>query len=130
MDQRVLIRDVSQRFHSPVSRFKAQPSKARIPQYTQRLSSGPVGNKEGNMSPKKYDQNAQAYGVHSLKADIQSLAHQLWIGKSHATTGADWLVDGRLTIQLDELSEGQLLRVKRLLAKSVGKRRIGKTVRD
>lgn len=75
------------------------------------------------MSPKKFYQNAQVDGVDPIKADIQSLARQLWIAKRNTTAGVDWLVDWRLMSQLNELSKGQLLRVKRLLARSVGKAR-------
>lgn len=67
------------------------------------------------MSPKKDDQNMQASGVRSIKADIQSLAHQLWLRKRHTTDGVDWLVDGWLRDQLDELSWSELVRIKRLL---------------
>jgi hypothetical protein len=73
------------------------------------------------MSPKKDDQNTQASGVQSIKAGIESLAHQLWLRKRNAIEGVDWLVDGRLMADLNELSRGQLLRVKRLLARSIGK---------
>ena len=75
------------------------------------------------MYPKKDDQNMQASGVQSIKADIESLAHQLWLRKRYATEGVDWLVDSRLMTELNELSRDQLLRVKRLLAKSIGKTR-------
>jgi len=73
------------------------------------------------MPAKKDDQNMQAGSIQSIKAEIQSLAHQLWVEKWNAVEGADWLVDGRLRSELDELSRGELVRVKRLLARSAGK---------
>jgi hypothetical protein len=75
------------------------------------------------MSPRKSDQNTKADSVQSIKADILSLAHELWTEQRNAATGVDWLVDGRLTIQLDELSMSELLRVKLLLVKSARKTR-------
>lgn len=54
-----------------------------------------------------------------IKETIQALAHQLWVEKRKTMEGVDWLVDGRLTAQLDELSRSELLRVKRLLAQYV-----------
>lgn len=59
--------------------------------------------------------------LRSTKAAIQSLAHQLWIEKRRIIPSEqlDWLVDRRLMDQLDGLSKSQLLRVKRLLARTV-----------
>ena len=77
------------------------------------------------MPRRKDDQNTQGGGAQSIKADIQSLARQLWLAKCSASEGVDWLVDGRLTTELDELSRGQLVRVERLLATSIGRARSG-----
>lgn len=59
--------------------------------------------------------------VASMKAEIQSLAHQLWIRKrdSIRREELDWLVDGRLMEELNDLSNDQLWRVDRLLAQSL-----------
>lgn len=54
-----------------------------------------------------------------IKETIQALAHQLWADKRKTMEGVDWLVDGRLTAQLDELSRSELLRINRLLAQYV-----------
>lgn len=60
----------------------------------------------------------------STKVAIQSLAHQLWLNKRTSINPAEleWLVDGRLTDQLDVLSRAQLARVRRLLEWTVGTR--------
>lgn len=50
-----------------------------------------------------------------IKATIQSLAYQFWLEKRRLRSDVDWLIDGRLTDQLDALSRDQLLRVKDLL---------------
>lgn len=64
--------------------------------------------------------------VAAIKETIQSLAHQLWVEKHDALDGIDWLVDGRLTAQLDELSKSELLRVRRLLEQQVAQAPSGK----
>jgi hypothetical protein len=65
-------------------------------------------------------QNA-APDLESVKAAIGSLSHQLWVEKRDTLnpTEVEWLVDGRLMGQLDELSKNELLRVKRLLERTV-----------
>ena len=57
--------------------------------------------------------------VQSIKNVIQYLAHQLWLQKRHTTGGVEWLVDGGLTAQLDELSRSDLVHMKRLLLENV-----------
>lgn len=56
-----------------------------------------------------------------LKSTIASLAYDLWLEKRNTfgPTEVEWLVDGRLMGQLDELSAGQLLRVQKLLERTV-----------
>lgn len=55
--------------------------------------------------------------LESMKTAIGSLAHELWLEKRNAFDPAEveWLVDGRLMSQLDELSKSELSRVERLL---------------
>ena len=65
--------------------------------------------------PKQEVEKKPAGDVEPIKEAIQSLAHQLWLGKRHTTGGVDWLVDGRLSDQLNELSRSELVRIKRLL---------------
>jgi hypothetical protein len=59
--------------------------------------------------------------LQSIKTAIASLAHDLWLEKRHTFNPGEleWLVDGRLKGQLDELSKLQLLRVQRLLERTV-----------
>jgi hypothetical protein len=59
---------------------------------------------------------ASGRDLSSIKATIQSLAYQFWLEKCNWRSDVDWLIDGRLTDQLDALSKDQLLRVKDLLA--------------
>jgi len=56
-----------------------------------------------------------------VKAAIASLAYELWLEKRSVLDAAEveWLIDGRLTAQLDELSRSQLSRVERLLERTV-----------
>ena len=65
---------------------------------------------------KRSDRNLQ-----SLKTAVASLAYELWLEKRNTfnPTEVEWLVDGRLMGQLDELSTGQLLRVQKLLQRTV-----------
>ncbi len=53
----------------------------------------------------------------SVKAAIGSLARELWREKRKTLNPAEieWLVDGRLMQQLDELSKSELARVEKLL---------------
>ncbi len=67
--------------------------------------------------------------LQSAKTAIGSLAHQLWLEKRKTFNPAEveWLVDGRLMGQLDELSNSEILRVERLLERTVtdtGKRHV------
>lgn len=57
----------------------------------------------------------------SVKTAIGSLARELWREKRNTVNPAEvkWLVDGRLMEQLDELSKRELLRVQRLLERSM-----------
>lgn len=57
----------------------------------------------------------------SLKTAIGSLARELWREKRNTLDPAEveWLVDGRLMAQLDELSKNELSRVEKLLERSV-----------
>jgi len=59
--------------------------------------------------------------LHSMKTAIASLAHDLWLEKRHTFNPGEveWLVDGRLMGQLDELSTVQIWRIKRLLERTV-----------
>ena len=66
------------------------------------------------MSKQELEKKPTSGDLQSIKKTIQSLAHQLWHQKRH-TTGVDWLVDGRLRDQLDELSRSELVRIKRLM---------------
>jgi len=71
---------------------------------------------------KLHNQRHAASGdVQSIRTSIQSLAHQLWVEKRDRIDGVDWLVDGRLRDELDELSKSELTRVNRLLARTIGK---------
>ena len=67
------------------------------------------------MSKQELEKKPTSGDLQSIKETIQSLAHQLWHQKRHATGGVDWLVDGRLRDQLDQLSRSELVRIKRLL---------------
>ncbi len=55
-----------------------------------------------------------------IKATIQTLAYQFWLEKRKWRSDVDWLIDGRLTDQLNALSRDQLLRVKDLLTWRTG----------
>ena len=57
--------------------------------------------------------------IQSIKEATQSLAYQLWLEKRDTMEGVDWLVDGDLMAQLDELSKSDILRIKQLLANHV-----------
>jgi hypothetical protein len=65
------------------------------------------------------EKKAAGGAVESMRQTIESLAHQLWIEKRNTMEGMEWLVDGRLTAQLEELSKSDLVRIKRLLANHV-----------
>ena len=75
------------------------------------------------MEPNRRSTKKQHAGrdLQSVKAAIGSLAHQLWLEKRNTLNPAEveWLVDGRLMGQLDELSKNELSRVKRLLERTV-----------
>jgi hypothetical protein len=64
--------------------------------------------------------------IQSMKQTIQALARQLWVEERDTMEGVEWLVDGRLMAQLDELSKSDLLRIQRLLEKQVGGMASGK----
>lgn len=57
----------------------------------------------------------------SIKETIQSLAHQLWVDKRDTMEGVEWLVDGRLMAQLDQLAKSDLLRIQRLLTENAAR---------
>lgn len=59
--------------------------------------------------------------LQSVKTSIVTLAHELWLEKRNTLNPeeVEWLVDGRLMEQLDELSKSELSRVERLLERSV-----------
>jgi hypothetical protein len=63
----------------------------------------------------KAKKRAASRDLSTIRATIQSLAYQFWLEKGNWRSDADWLIDGRLTDQLDALSRDQLLRVKDLL---------------
>jgi hypothetical protein len=71
------------------------------------------------MSKAETEQKPAGGDIQSIKEAIQSLALELWFDKRNTIEGVDWLVDGRLVAQLDELSKSQLLRIKRLLAQNI-----------
>ncbi len=71
---------------------------------------------------KHSNKNQRASGdLDSVKSAIGSLARELWRDKRNTLDPAEveWLIDGRLMAQLDELSKTELLRVERLLERSV-----------
>ena len=59
--------------------------------------------------------------LQTIKTAIGSLAQELWLEKRKTLDPAEveWLVDGRLMAQLDELSKSELSRVERLLERTV-----------
>ena len=61
----------------------------------------------------------------SIKTAIQTLAYPLWFEKrASGADDVDWLVDGRLADQLDELPKEQLLRINGLLRRTASTRRM------
>jgi hypothetical protein len=66
--------------------------------------------------------------MQSIKIAIQTLAYRLWLEKrAFWADDIDWLVDGRLMDQLNELPKDQLLRVSELLSRKTGDK--GKRIR-
>lgn len=71
------------------------------------------------MFKKEAEKRPAGSNIQATRETIQCLAYQLWFEKRNTVEGVDWLVDGRLGAQLDELSQSQLLRIERLLVNLV-----------